>query len=185
MAKRTPNLGPKYIYVLLDAGRHPRYVGQTNNLKKRLRYHWNGRERLTGQPLLREWLLSLDAPPGIMALQQVPVDQAYAAERYWISLLSQVPGVDLVNSAHNGYAPSDEWRAAISAKMKGCPQDPEHLRKFLEAGNAAKVGRVVSPETRRKISEAQRGRKFTEEHKAKLRAGQARHKAQKAAEATG
>lgn len=173
MPQRKRVRGPRHIYVLLDAHRHIRYVGQTGNPDKRLRYHWTGRLRMKPGPL-KDWLLSLGERPGIMSLQVVDYDQADAAERYWISLLAQVPGVDLLNSWHNGYSHSAEWRAKVGTKARERGVPPETFEKFMAAGNASKVGRAVSPETRRKIADAQRGRVFSEEHRANLRAAQQR-----------
>mgnify|MGYP004645771985 CR=1 FL=1 len=51
------------------------------------------------------------------------------------------------------------------------PTIPEEIRKIISEkmrGNTNNLGHVCSEEKKRKISEAQKGRKLTEEHKAKL-----------------
>lgn len=91
---------------------------------------------------------------------------------------------------NTGTVRSEEHKQAISAANKGVPKTAGHRAKLSEAHLAYWDGREVtqeyrdqmaerarlgkgrpkSEETRRKMSEAQKGRQFTEEHLANLRA---------------
>ena len=61
--------------------------------------------------------------------------------------------------------PSESTRKLLSLAHRGKPQTPEHIAKRVEK----LVGHEVSAETREKIGAPQRGRKLSEEHKAKLK----------------
>lgn len=169
--------GPRFIYGLLDAQGVIRYVGQTGNLKKRLSYHWNGREKLTRQVKLQAWLLSLDARPGITVLQEVAAAEANAAERAWIVRLSQELPDGLLNLTSVPGWRNDNAVAAAVAATRGAerPKVSQAVREAWRTGR--KTGHPISAETARKISAAQKGRPLTEEHKQALREGWARRRA--------
>lgn len=177
MTKRTRATGTRYIYALLDLDQSIRYVGQTGNVRKRVRYHWT--DRFNGrQPVLQEWLKSLSVPPAAVVLQEVPDSAtADAAEDYWIKYLSDMPTVELLNEAGTPGYRNENAVAAMTAYARNRP--PETRAALSESVRAAwregrKTGRPISEETRQKISDAQRGRKFSEERKANLRAAQQR-----------
>jgi len=163
----------RYIYGLTDAAGSVRYVGQTGNVRKRLRYHWTYRHKSPRQRTLYDWIAALEAPPGITVLEEVASEDADAAEQKWIDRLSGTS--DLLNMTNRpGW--NEKGRAAAWAKTRGATR-PNVSAAVREAWRTGRMkGRPIPEETRRKISEAQRGRPLTEEHKRALREGWARRR---------
>ena len=62
-----------------------------------------------------------------------------------------------IANAHRGHALSEEHKLTISQSLKGVSKSPEHRAK-MTAANCARAGRIVSVETRAKISLARRNR---------------------------
>lgn len=141
-----------FVYALLDVDRKIRYVGHTKNLELRRYQHWQGRHRLSdGQRQLREWLCSLSQWPEIHVLEEVDHKDRYAAETYWINVLHQVPGVDLLNRLGTGE-----------------PQ-PDSVKRKISEAKIGKPGPKQTPEMIAKRVEKLRGRKHSDEWTAKLR----------------
>lgn len=130
-----------YIYGLIDPRNSQiRYIGKADNPTDRYKRHfW----QMAGNAHKVNWLRSMKnvgIMPDIEILEKVPYSQWKSSEIFWISYYRYI-GADLTNWDMGGlsgpiYSPSDETRAKISA---------------------AGVGRVVSQETRKKISEANKG----------------------------
>ena len=134
-----------------------RYIGKTTQLKARLRRHMSDAKR--GQQNHRCcWIRSLPARPLIVPIITTEERYAMAAERFAIALYRSA-GDDLTNATDGGEgAPGSirtpAQRAAIGARFRGKKLSLEH-RHAISSG---KTGGVRSPETRAKISAAQRGR---------------------------
>lgn len=169
--RRRNNNIPRYIYGLMDEAGSFRYIGQTSNVAKRLRYHWDYRETNKSQRRLMDWLMTLDEPPHVMVLEAVTSKDADAAERKWISRVGATN--DLLNMTNrpdwNAKGRQAAWRKTTGATR---PKVSAAVREAWRTGR--KTGHPMPDETRRKISEAQRGRPFTEEHKRALRKAKGR-----------
>ncbi len=142
-----------FIYGLRD----PRddvikYVGKTNDLRKRLNYHLKGAGR--HQTPKNNWLLklkSLGLKPEMMVLEEVPENKWEDAERSWIEFF-RCKSDQLKNICDGG-------------KGRNGPLSEEAKRRLSMAGKGRKLSRAAIA----KISERVRGRKLTEETKEKIR----------------
>jgi hypothetical protein len=78
---------------------------------------------------------------------------------------------------------SEEQRAKISASLKGRPKGPDSAEtrqrksaaQTLRLVDGKRKGFTMSVEARQKVSEANKGKKLTEEHKQKIAASMKRH----------
>lgn len=132
------------IYGLTDPRTNQvRYVGATTRTAYvRLREHKShANDRI---PLMGEWIEELQRvglSPSCVILQSDPPD-GLTAEGRWIAILRE-SGADLFNVADGGhqgpkgYRHTEEWKAANSARM---------------------TGRIVSEQTRERISAAKMGK---------------------------
>jgi len=120
-------MAAKWIYALLDGENRPRYVGVSKDPATRARLHFGQRFK-RNTPVAR-WLRTLELKPDCWLIEEVPAEQAYEAETYWIRLLRQVPGVELLNqvASHGdvwrGQHLPAEMRAKISASLLGKRHD--------------------------------------------------------------
>jgi hypothetical protein len=185
-----------HIYVLLDprCGR-VRYVGVTQNTKRRLRVHISTSKRGLKLANRGRWILGLltrGLSPVMCVLESVANDWA-AAEKSWIAHFERV-GCKLVNStgggegtpghrlsqesksktsmALRGHPVSEQTRLRISAAQQGRKKTPEALRNArLAADRRAGVPRTA--EVKAKISAAKMGHpgvKHTPETRARIAA---------------
>lgn len=179
---------PHIIYGLYDPtdlDQKIRYVGYSSQqLSKRLIEHLS-EARSNGRCHRLQWLRSLTKKgvvPSIIALDVATEGTWQDAERHWIKTLSSV--YDLVNSTDGGDGlvnPSDDVRRRISEKVSkilignsrraGVLHD-DASREAISAGlrnsqakkdfdefRRGKPGHKISEESKRKISEANKGRK--------------------------
>lgn len=178
------------IYALLDPGtREPRYVGHSADPARRLKEHWRRRDyapTVKDNPRFSEWLCSLDGPPCLRVIQEVPYEDRFAAEEFYTKALRSAPGVDLLNICA-GAETADQTRVKRRARMLGSKASAE-ARAKISAGvrayfaqlppaelseivarldhdrtgaNNGMFGRKHSPESRLKMSTALRARNRT------------------------
>lgn len=190
-----------FIYCLKDPTTGDvRYIGQTNNLKKRLRRHLS--DSVESKTHLGNWLRSLGAQkPLMVVLHEVSEKETWAEEERRYISCARALGLALVNATDggegtSGFVATYEQRAAISAALTGVPKSSEcraaisaavkGRRKTLAHCAALSVsmrGVPKSPECRAKMSaaskgvpkspahrEAMKGRTLTPEHRAALSA---------------
>ena len=154
-----------FIYALTDPRTSDvRYVGvTTTTVAIRLRRHLNEANR-NSPGHKNNWIRQLQAlglRPQTSILQEGDGPGWIAAEQHWIAHFWQA-GAKLTNLAKGGEAPfgckrSDETRAKM--REIGKNRDPEKMRKFIEAGRLAQIGRKKSPEEIEKCASFHRGRK--------------------------
>lgn len=160
------NPPPRYVYALLDEGLNVRYVGQSFNPSQRVWLHWtNARSRGHADRNSRifQWMRSLSAVPAWVILQDVPAEEIDAAEQRWIDFFREIHGSDLLNVRPGEWA-TEEWRAKVSAALRGHGLTPEGRERIRQR----RLGRPVSAETREKISRANKGRVYSEERNRKI-----------------
>lgn len=133
-----------FIYALIDPiTKHIRYVGKTNNIYRRYYQHIYDKSKSHKA----SWIKSLNGLyPEIMILDIVYENWEFW-EEYWISQTKSW-GFDLTNLTlggigHKGFKKSLETRKILSIKSKN---------------------RIFSEETRKKISKAKTGLKFSKQH---------------------
>lgn len=150
-----------FIYALKD----PRdglikYVGQTKDLKERLKKHNCDFRNNTPKTA---WLKKLKAErlkPELIVLQEVDGDNWKDAEIYWIAKL-KANGMKLKNITVGGEGRkgpvSNETRKKLSIAGKGRTLSDEHKKRLREFH----LGRRQTDEAKAKISKANLGRKHT------------------------
>lgn len=174
-----PESDTAWIYALIDPrDEEIRYVGWTNNLKKRYGCHLRDKK-----PCYRTyWIMKLrrmGLKPRMEIIQRVSLQSWAEAEIYWISYFRKI-GCKLVNGTdggqgHLGWCPSEETRAKMSVAQKGKHHNsPKHLLKLLKAAKRPK-----SAEHRAKIGNAHKGKKHTPEHTAHWRESMRKHRENK------
>lgn len=178
-----------YIYGLTDPRNNQlRYVGYTDNLKRRLNKHLNDKE-VTHKTC---WIKSMRADgvlPDVFVIEETSKQECQATERFWIAYFRYV-GCDLTNSndggngglnpspetrekqrlSHLGKTPSPATRAKVAAKSQG-----RVLSKRTTSAKGAtpmimgKDGKLtLAPESLAKISAKNKGRKHTPTARAKM-----------------
>ena len=90
----------KSVYALLDQDDAIRYIGCTGlDIGERSRLHWCAKNKKTSPVAV--WLRTLNGPPATYLFQRVNDLTGFSAEAYWINLLKQIPGVNLLNVVDN------------------------------------------------------------------------------------
>ncbi len=135
---------PVYLYALLDPRtKEPRYVGKSvRHPSLRIPEHFAKARTHTGPAHKGAWLRLLDRlsmKPELFILGRCPAESWRECERFWIAHLRS-KGYDLLNVSLGG----------DGGGMQGRRCSLEHRRKISESNK----GRVVTPETRQRISEA-------------------------------
>jgi hypothetical protein len=165
----------KYIYVLIDPiSNEIRYVGQTRaKLDNRLTHHLKDKTK-THKTCWLKSLTKIDKVPIIQSLKSfetISDEELNKEEIYWISFCKDL-GLDLTNSTDggrgtSGHKMSTESRNRISLSVKSRPF--KHRRKVVRSEewcrkiSEARKGCKISDEQRKQISQTLTGKKLSEE----------------------
>jgi predicted GIY-YIG superfamily endonuclease len=153
---------PFYVYGLAEPDGFIRYIGQTVDLERRYRRHLQP-SNLARHTHKNHWIKKMlrdGQKPIMIELDCVETyEEVIEREIYFIACYRQLIGDALTNSTSGGegvrdFVQTEEGRAKISQALRG----NTHLR-----------GKKFSDETRRRMSEAHKGQRHTEETKAKMR----------------
>jgi group I intron endonuclease len=186
-----------FIYGLLDPRTSElKYVGKTSRtLKRRLIEHLS-RKELEYPCYKSNWLKSLikeGFKPEIFCIEECSNESLNENEMFYVAYFKFL-GCKLTNLTDGGeglqpgYIPSKEIREKISKANTGKKRTPQqieamrerqkiisqnpdtymHLVEWVKVNGSPNLGRKASEETRRKQSEAKKGKKLSEEHKKKL-----------------
>jgi len=124
-----------YIYLLKDPISYVvRYVGQTNNLNQRLNRHLNNAKSNRDKRHISNWIRSISLNPIMEVIEECEPYTKNEREQYWIDYYRKL-GYDLCNASNGGPGAG--------------------------VGNTNCKGRVMSEETKKKISASNKGRKST------------------------
>lgn len=169
---------PTYIYILTDPGGEPRYVGMTYRPKKRYSDHLSYQG---GNLHKANWIKKLKKDgykPGLTLICLVDSYNAGLFEKMFIKAISE-RGHKLVNLAPGGEGSSREpgWKDSEDTKKKRTASlakaRAEGRMKISKEGAASiseyMSNRIVTAETRKKISDANRGKVRTSEYKENIR----------------
>ena len=191
---RPPVKTVAFIYGLKAPGSEEvRYVGKTDNLRKRLRQHVRS-ARVGSRTWCHKWvrtLLAQGSLPEIFVLEEVTRVNWEGRERHWIQALT--PTCSLTNLAPGGRASmamkgkhhTEEARRKISLGNQGrvCP---EQTRVAVGISSRARRGvprkprpdlaernrqRIWTDQSRMLISTSRKGKSISSEHRARLLAG--------------
>jgi len=149
-----------------------RYVGKTSQgLKKRLQGHLRDKTQCHRV----SWIKSLrdkGLTPSIITIEEVPNDDWQSWEMYWIEVFREA-GYSLVNSTSGGDGinnPGPETLQKMREANMGRKLTEEHRRKISEGNKGKNLGRKHSKEAICKSSEARKGNKYALGHIATLEA---------------
>lgn len=180
---------PVFIYCLKDpVTRDVRYIGKTDNLKKRLDGHLSSSSK--EKNYLGNWLRSLKGEKPILAvLHEVAKGESWAEEERRYISCARAMGVELVNATDGGEGapgciPTPETRAAMSAAWtperraahiaaQTGVQRPKRAPEHCAALSAVLTGVPKSPEHCASMSVARTGlpgHRHTPEHCAAMSA---------------
>jgi len=129
-----------YIYTLSDDKNNIKYVGQTNNIERRLNNHIYEANNNGGKNKRCSWVKSLlnkNNKPKIDIIDIVPIEEWMFWETYWITQIKSW-GFSLVNMTNGGdgkygYTPSNETIKKISDSHKG--KTPKNIDLFKFSRN--------------------------------------------------
>lgn len=173
-ADHRPQPGIAYIYALCDPITDEiRYIGKTCDIAARYAHHVG--DHLKQKTHKTNWiqsLLSIGISPKIFVLEAVCESEWPAAERQWIAY-ARSHDCRLTNmqdggeGSEKGRPLSAEHRANIGRANKGKVRSQE-LRDQWSAVRKGRPGHPCSDESRRKISAAKSGYKYSDEAKANM-----------------
>lgn len=146
-----------FIYVLFDPrdSEDIRYVGATQNPKKRLSVHLSDKKTFNHRANWIRSVLSDGVKPKMKVIEDAPDDDWQSREKYWIKYYRNA-GFNLTNQTDGGDGtlnPSEETRAKISAATSG-EMNP---RFGVRGENHPWFGKHHTAETKAKISATNRG----------------------------
>lgn len=169
------------------------YIGQTRNEESRKRYHLRANDNLHFHNALRKYGSNNFSYEVLEA--DIPIENLNDREIYWIAYYDTFnSGYNETTGGCQAMKLSDETRQKLSKARKGIVFTKEHRRNISKAGkgkhsgpfseehkrrikethpdfsgeNNPNWGKKRSAETRRKMSEAQKGRKLSEEMKQQI-----------------
>ena len=171
-----------FIYVLIDP--RPkfnciRYIGKSNNPKKRLNYHiFQRNQQNTHKNNWLKKLLKENLKPEIVIVEEVLQDEWKEKEIFWIEFYREIYGRKIIvnildggdgfesgkNHPNFGKHLSEETKRKMSESTKGIKRSEETKRKISET----KKGKKQSEETKNKISKSKKGKKHSDDTKKKL-----------------
>ena len=147
------------IYVLIDPrdGR-VRYVGKTDNPRRRLNVHISTVMRGAISGRFAMWIKDIvlsGRKPEMIALEYVEEGKWQDREIDWINYF-RIHGASLLNRVRGGNAPRNRRGQVIFS-----------IETRKRMSQSAK-GKVITEQTRKLISERMMGRKFSQEHKRRM-----------------
>lgn len=180
------------IYAIINIVDDKHYIGQASDKDFRWREHLKQLRGFYHHSILlqRAWCKHGEQN-FIFVILEVLSDSSKLNEReiYWGELLKPEYNIAPLGGSMKGYKHTEEAKANMSAAHKGKPHHSEeekairaermrgnswnkgrkHTAKHIEARAKHHRNKIVSEETKAKMSAAQKGRPLSEEHKAKLR----------------
>lgn len=151
------NLNTTFIYALVDPiTGEIRYIGKSNNPKKRLSQHLCDRVKSHKT----SWLKSLDRPPILEIIEKVYIKEWEFWEEYWITQFRSW-GFNLTNLTsggigHKGFKQSSKTIAKRSKKLTGQKRSVDSRKRMSES----RKGMVFSEEHKKNLSKAHIGLKY-------------------------
>ena len=74
------------IYALMDDANNVKYIGSSNNAKKRLNAHWGSRSAGHYKLPIVQWLRTLEVKPHMVGIVSVPKEVRFMVEQDMINL---------------------------------------------------------------------------------------------------
>jgi group I intron endonuclease len=125
-----------YIYKISDELGNVRYIGKSNNPRRRLYQHINDKSNLHKFNWLNS-IIKRGSKPIIEVIEKVSIDSWKEREIYWISKFKE-DGIDLINmtiggDGAEGMIHSEESKKKMSNSKKGLKLSEEHRKNISEA----------------------------------------------------
>lgn len=125
-----------YIYKISDELGNVRYIGKSNNPRRRLYQHINDKSNLHKFNWLNS-IIKRGSKPIIEIIEKVSVDIWQEREIYWIAKFKE-DGFDLINltlggEGGNGMKHTEESKQSMSKSKKGIKLSEEHRKSISEA----------------------------------------------------
>lgn len=163
-----------WIYKLTNKVNQKIYIGQTNNIKRRLQQHSYGKDwkKCIVSRAVRKYGWENFAVE-ILESGVCSRSELSRLERIWIARFESFK----IDKGYNqtlggeGLDPNDELKAKIAATWKGRPrsmQGKHHTWQAREKIASAKRGSVTPADVRAKQSAALKGRVFSDQHRANI-----------------
>ena len=164
-----------YVYALFGVNGLPFYIGKG----RKGRWCNHVQRAIAGRSLKDDMIIEtisvLGEVPKVKIAQNLTNEKACEIECAFISVLGRIPDGILTNISAGGVATqgmagrqhTEETRQRMSGSAKGRAMSPEARMKMSQSKAGRKRG-ARPPEVCAAISAAQKGRKFTDEHKIKL-----------------
>jgi group I intron endonuclease len=125
-----------YIYKISDELGNVRYIGKSNNPRRRLYQHINDKSNLHKFNWLNS-IIKRGSKPIIEIIEKVSVDVWQEREIYWIAKFKE-DGFDLINltlggDGGNGMRHTEESKQSMRKSKLGIPLSEEHRKSISEA----------------------------------------------------
>ena len=151
-----------FIYGLVDPRTNEiRYVGKTNDLKRRFAYHLCCKDDIGSHRY--NWIQGLrkkNLKPERIIIEDVLQKDSNKREIFWIAYFRKQVGNKLTNIRDGGDGTQAGWK---------------HTKEALKKISNASKGHTLSLEARKKISESKKGQIVTKEAKHNMSLGQKEH----------
>lgn len=149
-----------YIYALLYSDHSVAYVGCAKDVKRRLQRHWSERDK----PQMQErpsasWLRTLDEPPRLIILEEVPWDARGDAEARWVKHYRD-EGAQILNVTDGGVGftgsnyvqPPEAQERRLQALREARQNETEEQRQARSAAiSRGRTGVRLSPEMAKRV----------------------------------
>lgn len=172
------------VYIIENTSTGQAYIGSSSNMRKRCNAHRclleNGKH--TNIKLQRSYKKYGESKFSIRTLECTLPEEIIQAEQGWVDRLRPFFNIRPVVESSRGVKLSEETRIKMSLAQKGKPiskakADVLHMlhqnrvgvpvagkvKEALRLGPLSRIGKPVSEETRRKIGEARKGKKWNKE----------------------
>lgn len=155
---------------LIEHVQGSKYVGSSNNIKRRIGAHISAlrANRHHTIRLQRSWNKHEESEFTFRILEECSVEALIEREQYWIDELGPSFNSTLVASpGSHGCTMSTANRAKLSERSKTITRTPEWRARIA----ASNTGKVVSEETKKKISASKKGKPLIYSDEARARLG--------------
>jgi group I intron endonuclease len=166
------------IYKITNNRNNKFYIGSSVDIHARWathKYLLSGNKH-TSKHLQNAWNLYGESDFTFSIIEEIETDKLIEREQYWLDLnktYESENGYNILRKAGTtlGFEHSEETKLKIglSAKGKPKPRKKPKKQKEIKIRGAKLIGRKYSEEHKRKISESNKNRTLSEEHKIKLR----------------
>jgi hypothetical protein len=162
-----------YVLHLASSPEDIRYVGMTKyeTAEKRFKVHLNASKKPRNSPLpVYDWMRKYEGQVTFTTIaDSLTLEEAQNLERSLITSyrLTTVRLLNCNDGGNGAFNPTPETRKKIGDSRRGKPGKPNSPEARAKISDALK-GREFSDEWRHKLSEAKKGKKLSDEHKKNL-----------------